>query len=134
MPDRELCPCGSGLAYAKCCEPYHLGEPAPTPLALMRSRYSGYARGLVDYIILTTHPQNHDAGKPLDERKKEIEQFCKTTEFKRLVILNDEEGESKGSVTFTVFLLQAGKEFFFTEKSAFEKIKGRWLYLGGEFS
>src|SRR4051812_30210253 len=28
-----LCPCGSGLDYAGCCEPLHGGAPAPSPEA-----------------------------------------------------------------------------------------------------
>jgi len=40
------CPCGSGTAYAACCEPMHQGAPALTAEALMRSRYSAFVLGL----------------------------------------------------------------------------------------
>ncbi|WP_316830170.1 YchJ family metal-binding protein [Pedobacter aquatilis] len=37
------CPCGSGLLYGNCCEPYLLKlKDAPTAEALMRSRYSAF--------------------------------------------------------------------------------------------
>jgi SEC-C motif-containing protein len=130
-PD-ALCPCGSGEIYGACCRVCHQGQ-ATTALALMRSRYSAYALGLVDYILRTTHPQNHDAAKPLEQRKKEMEQFCRTTIFKGLKILEAQEGETRSSVTFTAFLSQAGKDFSFTEKSTFEKVLGNWLYLSGEY-
>jgi SEC-C motif domain protein len=131
MKDQDsLCPCCSGKPYRDCCQLYHQGKSAPTALALMRSRYAAYAKGLADYIIRTTHPENHDAARPLDERKKDIELFCASTEFKELQILD--HGED--TVTFTAHLSQNGKDFTFTEKSAFEKIDGQWLYLSGELS
>ena len=51
----EPCPCGGAL-YAQCCGPLHQGVPAPTAEALMRSRYSAYVRGDVDYLIASWHP------------------------------------------------------------------------------
>ena len=95
----------------------------------MRSRYSAYALGLIDYILRTTHPQNRDAARPEAERRREIEDFCKTTSFKDLKILDAQES----TVTFTAFLSQNGKDFSFTEKSTFEKVHGNWLYLKGEY-
>ncbi len=44
-PAGSACPCGSGLAYAACCEPLHDGqEAAATAERLMRLRYAAYAR------------------------------------------------------------------------------------------
>jgi len=126
------CPCGSGETYGRCCQVSHQGE-AKNVLALMRSRYCAYALGLADYILRTTHPQNHEAAKPLEERKKDIEQFCRMTVFKGLQILDVQEGDARSTVTFRAFLSQAGKDFSFKEKSTFEKVLGGWLYLKGEF-
>ncbi len=53
------CPCGSALAYGDCCGIWHRGLiedlHAPTPEALMRSRYSAYALGLPSYLLATWH-------------------------------------------------------------------------------
>jgi SEC-C motif domain protein len=55
------CPCGSELPYAQCCGIWHAGlqettpRHAPTPEALMRSRYSAYALQLGDYLLATWH-------------------------------------------------------------------------------
>jgi len=98
----------------------------------MRSRYSAYAKGLVDYIVKTTHPNHPDAKRAEEVRKKEIEEFCRTTVFKGLKILEVQEGEAKGVVLFTAYLFMDGKDFSFTEKSTFEKVLGKWLYLKGE--
>ena len=47
------CPCDSGQTYVDCCGPWHAGLAqglhAPTPETLMRSRYSAYVLGLIDY-------------------------------------------------------------------------------------
>jgi len=52
----QICPCGSNQPISQCCERFHTGESAPTPEALMRSRYSAFVLGLVDYLIATTLP------------------------------------------------------------------------------
>jgi SEC-C motif-containing protein len=123
----QMCLCGSGKSYALCCQPCHEGNLVESAEALMRSRYSAYSLGLVDYIIKTTHPGHPDAKRSEDVRRKEIEEFCKTTVFKKLEILDVQEN----TVTFKVFLSMDGKDFSFTEKSTFEKVLGKWLYLSG---
>jgi SEC-C motif-containing protein len=129
-----LCPCGSGKNYGECCQLCHEGQPAKSAEALMRSRYSAYALGFVDYIVKTTHPDHPDSKRPEDVRRKEIEEFCKTTVFKGLKLLEIQEGETKGVVKFTVYLFMDGKDFSFTEKSTFEKVLGKWLYLKGDLT
>ncbi len=115
------CPCHSGKEYVDCCAPYHKGEPAPTPLALMRSRYSAYALGNVDYIIATTHSENPDRIREGAKWEAQIEQFCNSTPFTGLIILKA-EGDT---VTFRAEL----GTYAFTEKSVFAKENGFWRYL-----
>ncbi len=55
------CPCGSGNAFNQCCGHYHAGTPAPSAELLMRSRYSAYVLGLVDYLQATTLPAQQTA-------------------------------------------------------------------------
>ncbi len=55
-PMRPGCPCGSAVALSECCGRYHAGTAAPSAQALMRSRYSAYALGLIDYLLATTLP------------------------------------------------------------------------------
>ena len=48
------CPCYSNKSYGDCCEPFHKKAlHAPTAEALMRARYSAYALGEIDYLIIT---------------------------------------------------------------------------------
>ncbi len=115
------CPCHSGKPYANCCEPFHKGSLPATCEQLMRSRYSAYSLGLVDYIIETTHPD-----LPVD--RKSTEDFCKNTQFENLRILN----ATDDTVTFHATLSQAGHDVSFTEQSTFAKIDGKWLYQKGQ--
>lgn len=117
------CPCFSGKTYGECCKPYHDGTPAPTPLALMRSRYSGYALKKVDYIIETTHSQL----RKTMSGKEDILTFSTETSFDGLDILEfDDE-----NVTFRAHLSKNGKDLSFTEKSHFKKENGLWKYHSG---
>ena len=131
----SLCCCHSNKSYEDCCRPYHLGREAPTALALMRSRYSGYALGLVQYIIDTTHPSSPLYIKNLNAWKKDILTFSRETKFCKLLIIDFEElSPNKATVTFQAHLEQRGKEVVLKEKSTFLKEGTRWLYYSGEFS
>lgn len=121
------CPCCSGKKYAECCKIYHDGLPAPTALALMRSRYSAYALGIAVYIIQTTHPKSPYFEKERKKWEKAILHFCKTTQFIRLEIL----GHGEDWVHFAAHMKQQ-ENLILEEKSHFERIDGKWLYLKGE--
>ncbi len=125
------CPCHSGKTYSTCCAPYHRGDAAQDAVALMRSRYSAYALGNAPYILQTTHPQNPECRTPLDQRKKQIEAFCKATHFEDLEILDSAEKDDSATVTFHAHLSQNGKDVSFVEKSQFAKVHDRWFYLEG---
>ena len=125
-----LCPCFSGLEYTACCKPFHDGSLPPTPLVLMRSRYAAYALGKADYIIHTTHPQSIYFEKDRKKWEKAILQFSKRTKFLRLTI--DASGDNW--VSFTAYLEENGVGFTLKEKSQFQKVEGKWLYLSGEVS
>ena len=124
------CPCCSGNAYGACCKPYHDGAPAPSALALMRSRYAAYALGKVDYILKTTHPKSVYFEKDRKKWEQAIRQFSQSTEFTRLEIVDSGENW----VSFIAHLKQGERAFLLKEKSHFEKIDGKWLYLSGEIS
>ena len=119
------CPCHSKQPYASCCRPYHKGKAAPTPLALMRSRYCAYALGLSDYTQETTHLQSPHYKQDKSQWRQDILAFCKGTQFVGLEIL-EAEGDK---VTFRAELRRGGEDASFTERSAFKKEGGRWLYV-----
>ncbi|RAL23009.1 hypothetical protein DL240_08965 [Lujinxingia litoralis] len=138
---RRTCPCSSNQPAALCCGKYHRGLPAPNPEALMRSRFSAYARGLVDYVIDTTLPESPQAKPERASWRRELLAYCKATDFVELRVLHTEwePGQSEGFVTFKATLIQDRQPFSFTERSRFElktlpgqKGDPRWYYAEGE--
>lgn len=119
------CPCYSGSKYKKCCRPYHDGTPAPTPEALMRSRYSAYALGNTAHIMRTTHPDSPHWRANATAWKASLDAFSVNTEFAGLEILATDET----TVTFQATLFQNGQDASYTERSLFAQVDGRWLYI-----
>ena len=126
----EECPCCSGKKYADCCKSYHDGALVPSSLALMRSRYSAYALGLSQYIIKTTHPKSVYFENNRKKWIAALDQFSRETRFLKLEI----EGYGEDWVQFTAHLEQSGKSVQLREKSHFQKVDGKWLYLSGHIS
>ena len=50
------CRCGSGQLLSECCGLLHAGRHAQSAEQLMRSRYSAYVLGNIDYVVNTTVP------------------------------------------------------------------------------
>lgn len=126
------CPCGTGNAYNVCCKPFHQGKLPDNALKLMRSRYSAYALDLPAYIISTTHPANPQYCPDIDDWTQQISTFSSQTEFKGLEILDFQDLGMLATVTFVAYLNQNNNDVSFAEKSMFEKIGGKWLYLNGK--
>ncbi|MCB9780013.1 MAG: zinc chelation protein SecC [Alphaproteobacteria bacterium] len=132
------CPCRSGRRYRRCCQPLHQGRAAPSPEALMRSRFAAYALGDVAYIVATTDPSGPQWGADEGAWRADIERFCASTRFVGLRV--EESGEEEGGEGFVVFhatLEQAGprgalQDASFGERSRFRRVDGRWRYWGGE--
>ena len=113
------CPCGSGKKYKKCCGIFHKGAYPKDVLSLMKSRYSAFAVGKIDYIIKTSTFQND---------YEDLKAFSSSCEFKKLEIL--ESGED--FVTFRATIFCGSEDASFSEKSFFTKVDGKWKYERGE--
>lgn len=125
-----MCPCGSSRLLAACCGPSLNGAPAPTAEALMRSRYTAYATGRLDYIQATAAGP---AAKAFDRREAELSGLG--TEWLGLAITGREaglEGDQAGKVSFTFRVRQNGREASASEVSLFRKIGERWFYWDRE--
>ena len=119
------CPCGSARAYAVCCEPLHLGAPAATAEALMRSRFSAVALGLTSYVAASWHPSTRPAALDLDD----------ATTWRRLQIVDTVAGgtdDSEGIVEFRASFRDADGAGLLHERSRFVRDDGLWFYLDGE--
>jgi peptide deformylase len=86
------------------------------------------------YIISTTHPASPQFCHDLTDWSEKISQFCSNTQFNRLEILSFEENDPFATVTFIAHLSQNKKDVSFTERSYFEKVKGKWFYRSGQLS
>ena len=117
------CPCGSGKKYKKCCGILHKGAIAKDALELMKSRYSAFAVGNVDYIIKTSTFQKD---------KDDLKSFCDACVFYKLQIIDFTPYEDEAFVTFKATISCAETDNSFSEKSRFIKQNGRWLYESGE--
>ncbi len=127
-PDSSLCPCGSGLAFDACCGPILVGAPAPTAAALMRSRYTAYAKR--DY----KHLENSlTAEQKADFSLKDAREWAESAEWLGLDILETTAGgetDQQGTVRFRARFLINGENREHLENAAFAREDGRWVYTG----
>ncbi|CAN7289605.1 YchJ family protein [Mycolicibacterium frederiksbergense] len=126
--DTGQCPCGSGRVYLHCCRPLHDGTAAAaTAEALMRSRFSAFARGRADYLLSSWHPGTRPERLDLDEQ----------ITWRRLQIVDTESGgadDDTGIVEFRAQYLHHGKRHILHERSRFSRARdGTWRYVDGDF-
>lgn len=123
------CPCRSGKTLADCCGPYLAGLPAPTAEALMRSRYSAYAVGNIDYLRETLLPSTRE-----DFAREEAETWARNSVWTGLEIRGTEKGQpgdTDGVVEFVARFSMNGKPMSHHETSRFAVEDGRWYYVDG---
>lgn len=122
-----ICPCGSGNLLDGCCGRYHAGQPAPCAEALMRSRYSAYVLGLVDYLLDTTLPAQK-AGLDRDA----ISQWSAQSTWLGLEVVGAELIGGQPEHAFVTFIARwhdADGEHCHRERSAFVQHDGRWYFI-----
>lgn len=137
---REQCMCGSQRQYVDCCGPYLAGKAvAPTAEALMRSRYTAFCQGNIDYLIATSQLKTTDT----DERLALIKTI-KSTRWVNLLVVKTQKGTAKdktGTVEFVaayrsatslLSLDPADRLAQLHEKSRFKRIREQWIYTGGD--
>lgn len=122
----QTCPCGQDRPFEACCGPFLEGQSLPaTAEQLMRSRFSAYTTGNIDYICETEENPNRDT----------IENWARSTSFKRLRVLASEHGgpeDEAGTVTFEADFETNGQNGTHRETSQFHKREGRWIFLRGQ--
>jgi SEC-C motif-containing protein len=124
------CPCGTGREFEECCGPLISGKPAPTAEALMRSRYSAFTRGNLDYLRKTS---GGEALLKFD--RAELGRSLPGAEWLGLDIKAVEDGgkdDIAGVVTFEVRFRQNGRIYKQTERSEFRRIDLAWRYCKGD--
>ncbi len=90
----------------------------------MRSRFTAFAVGDREYLLDTWHPSTRPLSVDLDEG----------TRWLHLEIVDVVDGslfDDAGIVEFTAVYRDADGRGDMTERSTFERVDGRWLYVSG---
>lgn len=103
----------------------------------MRSRYSAFCEGKIDYLIATLHPSKRQVTD-----REALARSVSTTRWTGLRILavdGGTEGDDTGQVEFVAYYAesgaaehQAGTTRQLHERSRFVKQDDRWFYLSGD--
>ena len=120
------CPCGSGKKFAACCGPLvAMDSVAKTAEALMRSRYTAYVMGNINYLRQTWHKETCPAELSHDPNIQW--QGLEVRRVNRGMASHD-----RGEVEFIASYTVHGKAGCIHENSRFVKFENQWLYVDGE--
>ena len=95
----------------------------------MRSRYTAYVRGAVDYILET-----HDPATRGPVERDQVGEWARGATWLGLEVLATERGgagDDEGRVEFRARYRQGGVERVHHERSIFRREAGTWLYVDG---
>jgi len=127
-PERSPdCPCGSGARLDECCGQYLAGTPAPSAERLMRSRYSAYVLGDIDYLRQTTLPAQQ-AGLDAEAMRA----WSLQSTWLGLQVEKAEppaERSAHAFVTFSARWRDVSGGHIHRERSAFVRHAGRWYFI-----
>lgn len=134
----ELCPCGLGESYMKCCGKLHKQGSdwtKATPEQVVRARYSAYAKREIDFIIQSTHPMNPKVVADIQHWREQIDTNCYDNfELTKCQIVEETiVDETTATVCFVANMVQrdSRERTAFQETSTFERVGGAWLYRNG---
>lgn len=130
---QQPCPCGRldrgrAVAYGQCCGTYleHAEQAAPTPQALMRSRYSAYVLERGPYLLATWHADHRPADMTFEPGVKWLGLEVRGDGVEGV------EGD-QGWVHFVARVRDAnGRATRLEERSRFVREDGRWFYLDAQ--
>ncbi len=88
----------------------------------MRSRYSAYASGELEYLKASWHADFRPADLAIDERIRWL----------GLAIVGSDQQQTRALVEFEARLLVDGRVDAIRENSNFVRLGDRWLYTDGE--
>lgn len=124
------CSCSSALAYAACCGRWHAEHAAsgkltaPSPEALMRSRYTAFVLDLRDYLLASWHASTRPAS--LDAPEPGLKWLGLAVKHATL------QDADHGSVEFVARSKIGGRAHRLHEVSRFVREDGAWFYVDGD--
>ncbi len=126
---KSMCPCGLGNTYQFCCAIAHNDiEKVKTAEQLMRSRYTAFVLGNIDYLM----ESHHSSTRPINE-KEEILKWSKSVKWVGLEVLESKNGKELddiGSVEFKANFIEFNEDMVIHENSKFIKENDIWVYVG----
>ena len=120
------CPCGSSITLDACCGLYIGGNPTPTALSLMKSRYSAFVLVKGEYLKSTLSEH-----QKADFDSEEFEQQANGTKWMGLEIRNCVNGGLKdetGTVEFVAKYKEKGQHVVHHELAKFTREDGKWVF------
>lgn len=127
----NLCPCLSGKEYTACCGAIIGGRhTAPTAEALMRSRYSAFVKGEIDYLKDSLHPEHRADFDPISTKN-----LADNAQWLGLRIINTRGGgkdDQEGTVEFIATFRMDGVTYEHHELGEFNRLNDIWYYTDGK--
>ncbi|MCA8941690.1 MAG: hypothetical protein KDB80_03950 [Planctomycetes bacterium] len=124
------CTCGSARPERKCCGPILAGKKlAETPEALVRARFTAFARGDLEFLVASCHPKTVCRFDPEVNRS-----WAEQSEFHGLEIVACRPGAAADSaiVEFRAAFTSDGMRRQHHEISEFRRVDGRWTFYDGK--
>ena len=125
------CVCGIDESTETHCLPFIKGEKSPeTAEALMRSRYSAYVLGEIDYVLDTHTPE---AAADVDRKSTEL--WSKQSKWLGLEVTSTDKGgpeDTEGTVEFVAKYKLRNVTVEHRERAHFEKRDGKWKFADAE--
>ena len=127
----EPCPCGSDRVYEQCCGPVLAGTGAArTAEALMRSRYTAYVTGQIEYLASSLHPEHRgDLDLAATQRWS---QHARWLGLEVVSVSGGGEQDQEGEVEFIATYKEKGITRPHHERANFRRKNGVWYYVDGE--
>ncbi|MEM7499043.1 MAG: YchJ family metal-binding protein [Pseudomonadota bacterium] len=118
----ETCPCGTGKGYLACCGRLHGGAPAESAEALMRARYSAYARGDTAYLLRSWARETRPTTLTVDPART----------WTGLTVEGQETtGPDAATVRFVARWRDGPRKGRLKETSRFRRDGAGWVYIDG---
>jgi SEC-C motif-containing protein len=121
------CPCGSQQNYSECCRPFIENQAhPPNAECLMRSRYTAYVVGNMDYLETTAKGAALKNFNPTETKS-----WNDNIYWLGLKVISHQAFGNQAKVEFIARYQQQAIIHSLHEISNFDDIDGKWFYTGG---
>lgn len=127
---KTSCPCGNNNSYKNCCKKSHDNIlSVKTAEELMRSRYTAFTMGNIDYLQQSWSKETVDTSA---KAKEDLKQWTKSVNWVKLEVINHslgKENDTNGTVKFKAFYYENGELECIHENSFFKRENEHWVYV-----